>query len=345
MKAVVISLEAPLFLTKSLTATIIQRARKGDRLYIHNDEFGSSQNQEDFSTKQYFSTPDELFDLYNNPLNYDDSNRIIQYMQPESFYKTLSKNGTTAYIQGKHIKIIYEDRRELYDNTQYPTRDVTDYRLAEPIPDKYPFYSSGRRRLLTSFGMAPGSATNYVYNQPLNSEVSSRRYTGAISYTKNIDLDTTNRIYFGGSMVWSSEKKDFTLPTGQAEELKAVISIGPYMSYDFFRKENYYFTVFGNVLLSYDRSFITVSAARGTEQRIFNGFYTTLRSGLLFTYRHLFIPNLQLFMGSDLQLNPSYSLRASDPVIPTNWNLSTADKVSYPTGGYINIFIGLKIFY
>lgn len=345
MKSVVISLEAPLFLKKSLESKIIQRVRRGDTLYIHNSEFGTSTVQADFSTQQFFSTPDELMKLYKSPENYDDSRRVIQYMHPNIFYTTLTKNGTVAYIQGKHIKIIYKDQRELIDNTPYPERDVTDYRLEEPLARNYPFYNTEHYRLLISVGMAPGSPTNYLYNQPLNSEKSTRRYTGALTYMKNIALDKTERIFFGGSLVWANDRKEFRLDDGTAEELKAVVSIGPYMSYDFFRQENYYLTAFGNIMLSYDRTFVKVNGSDGIEERLFKGIYPNIRVGFLYTYKPFFLPNVSLTLGTDLQLNTGYTLTADSSVIPTNWNLSAKDKVAYPVGGFINFFIGLNIFY
>lgn len=345
MKAVVISLEAPLFIKKSLESKIIQRVRRGDNLYIHNGEFGTALTQGDFSTQEFFSTPEELIKLYKTPENYDDSKRIIQYMHPEAFYKTLTKNGTVSYIQGKHIKIVYKDQRELIDNTPYPEHDVTDYRLEEPLSKTYPFYNTEKYRLLSTVGLAPSSPTNYVYNQPLNSETSTRRYTGAFTYIKNVSLDKTGRIFFGGSLVWSSEKKEFTLTNSIAEELKATISLGPYMSYDFFRQENYYLTVFGNLMLSFDRTFVKVKTDDGIEERLFKGFYPNLRAGFLYTYKPFFLPNVNLIFGTDLQLTTGYSLKADSSVIPNNWNLSTEDKVSYPFGGFINIFLGINIFY
>jgi len=345
MKAVVISLEAPLFIKKATDSTIIQRVRKGKYLYIYDGEFGGSPSQPDYSTQQYFTEPDELVKLYETPENYDNSNRVIQYVHAEIFYKTLTKTGVTAYIQGKHIKIVYKDQRELYDNTPYPDHDATDYRLEEPLAKGYPFYETEKYRLLTTIGLAPSSPTNYVYNQPLNSEKSTRRYTGALNYIKNISLDKTGRVFFGGSLLWSAERKEFDLAKGVAEELKAVISLGPYMSYDFFRKESYYFSIYGNILISYDRTFVKVSGEKGTEERFFKGFYPSIRSGILFTYKPFFIPNLNLILGSDLQVSPNYSLTADSGVIPTNWNLSTNDKVSYPFGGFITIFAGFNIFY
>lgn len=345
MPAVVISLEAPIFIKKDLNSTIIQRVRRGTVLYIHNKEFGTAPNERDFSTQNYFIEGEELLDLYENPERHNDKEKYSRYMYPEVFYKTLNKNGVEGYIQGKHIKIIYRDTRELTDNIPYPKHDVTDYRLQEPIPDEFPFLKSDRYRMLTSFGVAPSSPTNYVYNQPLNSEESSRRSNGSFSYMKNISLDKTQRLFFGGTLLWSSETKEFQLSNAIAEELKGVLSLGPIMTYDFYRKESYFLTLFGSLLLNYDRTFVKVKTSLGTEQRLFSGFYPMARAGLMCNFDRLTIPNFSLFFGTSVNLNMAYSLNADSPVIPKNWNLTVSDSVTYPFGGYLTIFVGVGFLY
>ncbi len=339
MQAVIISLEAPIFLKKDINSPIIQRLRKGDILYIHDGEFGLAPNEQDYEVQHTWQQEDEVLDLFTNPNALDSPTQMFNYMHPDLFYKTLNKNGVEGYIQGKHFKIIYKDTRELEDNTPYPEHDTTDYRLPEPLPPEYPFYNPNQYNLLVLFGVSSSRSLPDLFEYPITQESSDLRLLLAANYTKNISFDQSKRFNFGVSTKFHYEQKTFTVNNYNMTNDRHDLAIGPYISYIFHRSNSYFLTIYGSILLNYESNSIQLA----DESLNFTGFYPTIYSGLYATYRPTFIPGAHLVMGSEASLTPSFSLNKSTSSNITLY-LKNSDELAYPLNAQITFFIGLSFF-
>ena len=346
MKAVIISLEAPLFIKQDPDSRIVQRARKGDIVFIHGNEFGSPPYEIRYDEKNYLSDQESMFNFYKNPRRYQEGSLSLSYIQPQLFYKTLNKNGVIAYIQGKHIKVIYKDTRELTDNTPYPEHDKTDYRIEEPLSKEYPFFVTDFYEARLLYAVSPASASNYNYISNISAEQTSSRKGISFSYLKNVGIDTYNRFYFG--IIWDtfSTEKSFLLTSGfDAYELKSTITLGPILSYDIYRSDAYRIALFGGVQLSYDKIFVRLSQPKIMEERNFNGFYPSSKLGMAFSKKNFIMEKLQLLATIDYLIHPPHSLSGTDPAFAEIWNQNNNDKISYPLSGYLSVSLGLTFIY
>ena len=244
-KGMILVLEAPLFKKESFDSRIVQHVKKGEVIFIHDKDIDLS--------------PDEISFQSSDRKGYLNN----QDFTPNSFYETLDKNGNTVFIPKKFVKLILNDSRENQESISPFAHDPTDYRLLEPLDDNYPLVNPNHYRFSFAIGYGPSLKENYDYNQ----QIIHHRYRNPmgidLTYTRNVTLTYGNRIFVGGMFSFYSETAKFKFENYRtANEYKNIISLGPFLSYDAFRNNNYLITLFSNISLRYHLTKINQSSLK-----------------------------------------------------------------------------------
>ena len=320
-KAMIIVLEAPIFQAPDFKSKILQYHRKGHHIYIHGDDMGISPN-----------------DILSSALNHKE---YQDYLIGKNFFKTLTRNGQRGYISKNHVKLIYADEREFLTDVTPFEYDPTDYRLAEPIPENYPHYNTDHYRIGFIAGPGQQSKVKYDYDEQVQLEAFSARLGAHAYYMKNVDWDTSNRLYFGARVHFfqSTARLDFANKNSSLETHYEV-SAGPYLSYDIYRKRGLYLAMGGGIDFSFHRREIQKTGSY-TERRVFSGKSLNPRVGTFAGFSG-WLPGVDIIGGFDLDGHLPFTLKpTSASTTPSRW--SQNDVISFPLEGSFNVFIGVQL--
>ena len=204
-EGVVVTLEAPLFRLPQTDSPIIQRLHKNQVISLHQQD------------------PDD-----------DEED------EQETFYQTTDRNGRTAFVLSKHIKLITADENEDERPMTSFDLDQTDYRMREPLPKNYPFQRPKQYRMLMAFGQALGKGQTYQYGQNPRMLDSSLNTQLWLRFTREIITKKAEepRLYFGGLFRLSFGQSSAQFVEEEAAlESYLTLTLGPTLSYDLFRNE------------------------------------------------------------------------------------------------------------
>jgi hypothetical protein len=305
-RAMVIVLEAPLLNAPNMEAKVVQRVRKGDIIPLEQSQFKRDRDQ------------------------------------LEGFFETWDRNANTVYIPKLYVKLITHDDREFETSVTRWGHDPTDYRLEEPLAEFYPLYLGERRRIFANFSMGSHTKANYLYRRDFQSEEFISRKGVQLGYLHNIPFDTTDRLYFGPMLQGASEQALFAFSDdARARESRGLIGIGPYISYDSYRSEDYLLTIGGGFFLNWNRHLITYATRAGDEEnRIFNGLSLASKAQTVFHFRNVF-PNMNFIIGAEAELALPHTLSPQNaPQLNRVWN-SSFDQIRVPLQSHYSFFIGL----
>ena len=336
-KAVVLVLEAPLLKKADHHAEIINYVRKGDVIYINSKDVDSAPDE----TRWELGNLEGVYlSEYKNKLDADDP------VDKRKFYQTVSEGGYSAYIARKFVKVLYHDEREYLEPISPFSFDPTDYRPIEPIHENFPFLHQDRRKAGAGFSLGPSRKINYPYPTQIIQEKFDLRRGFSIYYTTRISFDDFNRFYTGIVFTFLSSNASFTLANDiTTEENYRQFGIGPYLSYDFHRNENYLLTVYGSLTFNMDRFRVNQTRPVGTnEERLFTGFSFTPRVGHNFQIRNI-IPNIDLYLSAEVQITLPHTLKSSSSASIQNIWQFWQDRIKIPFGGNINLFVGIQSVY
>lgn len=327
ISAMVIVLEAPLLAAPDWRAQVLQNKRKGDNVVLAAGQIPKSSYQQGVAERNFWQGASE------------DSEH------PE-FWETFDRNGNQAYIPKKHVKIIFSDQRELQTSVTPFGKDPTDYRLSEPLPESYPFYNDDRRRATVNILYGPSNKANYAYNGNFQREEFQPHRGVQLMYLKSISYDSLERFYFGGLLQISADQTLITFDKdNRAREERAVLGLGPYLSYDVYRDRKNIFTLGGGLNLQWNRHLIAAFSRDGNyEERLFNGL--SLRPKIQANYqRRDIFPNVNFVAGIEIESNLPYALEAgSAPELQDYWNPNN-DTVDVPMGAHFALLFGLTTTY
>jgi hypothetical protein len=165
-------------------------------------------------------------------------------------------------------------------------------------------------------------------------------------YLKSVDFDPLERFFFGALLQISADQTLITFDNdNRAREERAVLGLGPYLSYDVYRDRKNIVTLGGGLNFQWNRHLISaVSRAGNFEERIFNGL--SLRPKLQANYqRRKIFPHINFVAGIEIESNLPYSLESSSaPQLQEYWNNSN-DSVEVPMGAQFALLIGLTATY
>lgn len=251
-------LEAPFFREPTTDSSVIQYVRKGDTIYLHA-----------------------------SVLNEDESGE---------FLRTKDKQGRDAWILRSHVHVWYEDYREAGQRTPRP--DPTDYRLQEPLPERYPIADLTGLRGWVQVSLATPWTANYPYNEKVTAQGYGQQFEFATAVTWQREKDETKRWFVGGIFAVRTSIADYVMINRRAEERWLRVGAGPLFSYDPYRAEKYRLTLYTSVL-AYPYTTANIRQEMpgvGSDQREYWGWNVGGRAGLQWQRLKLF-PTCDLVLG------------------------------------------------
>ncbi len=310
---IVIPLTTPLFSEPSKMAPISMYVREGTKIYIHSKHKGYG--------------PGDVI--------YEDQKVLGQDNDDKSeFYLTLDKTGQDAYVLKDHVKLIYEDSREFEKNIEMVPRDNMDYRLSEPLSPIYPFFEKNLYKANLSLDVGPARKLKYDYSLITNSERYLPSMGFSLNYTKTVNADKENRLFFGGILQYNYNGAEFIFPNNiNSFEESYLMGIGPYLLYDFYRSEKSIFSIEGGIILNMVYTLIYNKDHQQNEiliDQTYDGFSITPELRMTYQQKVSFVDNLKYFAGIKLQTNLPYTLK------------SKTEDISISTGGTFAILFGLQ---
>lgn len=342
-EGVITVLEAPLFSKPDQSSFIVQHIRKGAKIYIHPAEMVKT---------QYIDIAREQQD---NIIHYDDKHSKLYpdklfpkgetyFPNPKSkFYKTLSKNGSDAYILKEHVFLLYKDMREL---DQYVSeKDPTDYRIEEPLPKGYPLRNETGYRGQYIYGMGAPSTDSYPYEQKIKDSGYDYTKELVLVWSRQVKWDLSKRFFFGGLVYFHSGNTQHITKNVTSSESTTKIGIGPYLSYDIWRNNNYAINAYGSITFNfYDRLNIKQSIVTDdflpqvlSDQKEYKSTHFGSRFGTQVFIRDI-LSTFDFIFGANISLELPHSYEsASEPQYSKYWETSFRKGLSVHQSYFIGI--------
>lgn len=306
LDAVVIVLEAPLLKEPSMHSQVMQRIRKGERVYV----------------------PSEA---------------IENEAMPE-FIPTFDRAGNKVFVPSRYIKIVTKDDREYNQPITIAGSDPTDYRIEEPIPETYPFANTYFARASLSMFVGNNTQSSYAFSPSYDQQKINNEIGGRIVVSKKTDFDAYDRIYFGlftslSNAENSAQFKDQT----ESTENQALFRIGPILTYDIYKSKSMRFTFGGGFTYNYHKNLVQVEGLELSEERVFSGYSFSPLLTTTFQFQSM-IPNTDFIAGADVSAFLPYSLKSdSEAEFPELWNESNEINSDFKLQA--SLFFGLQVSY
>jgi hypothetical protein len=324
-RAMVIVLETPIFRAPAIDSKIVQYARKGSIIYVDRRDL-----------------KDDPTALTQKKIKFEDSEIPVPSSGKQRWYKTLDRNGMDAYVLGSHIKVIYNDFREFNEKVSVEGHDPTDYRLREPLPDKFPFTEGYEFRFNLTFGLGPGEKARYNYNAPISREDYSIR--NAFGINVHWPEAILKQFRLGINAGFYNQKRRFYLSDGKraSNESGGALFIGPSINYDQFKGKGFQITYTAALTFNWSRYSVEQETLNTMEERIFNGMYLTPKVLTAFQWQKIFFDNTDLLIQLEGVFDYPHSLTSgSTPVLTYFWTEGN-DKISVPGGASFLVYFGLQ---
>lgn len=343
LDAVITVLEAPMFKYKSYDAPVIQYLRKGDVIKIHP----SIANDHRFD--RHAPPPAKLKALKEKQRNSPEwkqdplfkGKEANTYYLEDEFIPTLDRQGNQVYVLSDHLYVYFGDSREL---TQFQNKkDLTDYRLEEPLPKNYPIKSpSGYRGQFLV-----GVTQPYYESYPYPDEVRTKGYMSPIDV--NLTLlreakgDYHNRLFIGGTMNVRTFENSYTFYNKRYSEEKGIkVGLGPTASYDAFKGEKNRINLSLNIIVNlFNQLSITQTDGLDTENRKYQGYSLAPRLALQY-HRKGVLEDIDFVLGTALETETATSFQAKNGAGQASWwqelgSDKFTTRTTFTLGGYIGI--------
>lgn len=319
--AMVIAHRAPMFKEKNTSSVVYQYVRRGERIFINNKHIDRT-----------FLTNYRADDAIGNGL-----------IEDSDYYTTSDRIGRTAYILKKHVKIFYNDTREMDSPVTLGEQDDTDYRIKGKLPDNYPFSAVEKRYSALMLATETTSKNSYPYPTQVEKDNIGNRYKLVGVAAWKADFDKLDRFYFGakGHMAFSQNQYIFSSGT-MANEANLIWGIGPYISYDFYKSNDLILRLGGGILLNYHLVKVSQDSEDGFRDRqYYDAFFFSPEISFNFVMREV-LKKVDLIVGSSIRVNQPYSLTTEMKKYDKEiW--SSLDQIEHPFG--VNIDLGLGLSY
>ncbi|MBF0208301.1 MAG: hypothetical protein HQK53_15600 [Oligoflexia bacterium] len=262
----IVVFEAPIFQQETINAKVVDRVKKGKIIHIHPQHFSSSESE--VETKS-------------------------------DFYRTFDSNGQDAYILKEHVMLITNDTREsppAIDNKN----DPTDFRLAEPLPENYPYYDDKHNyNLAISIGTKSELSDLYIPKPSIDQRESGMpvELNLIITYAPTL---------FGVTVVYAHQTNKYLLIDGTTTTEKyRSLGIGPYFSVALWRKLSHnLYTFFSPLFYFYNK--IQLNSSYQSINSAFDNTYQNrhlaIRGGIYYQYDNLF-PGLNTQLGINMEVS------------------------------------------
>ncbi len=346
LEAVVTVLETPLLKDKSYEAPVVQYLRKGDVIKIHP----SLNNDTQFD--HLAPSPQKLAELQkeaeNSPEWLEDPlfrGKPTEVHIQDEFIPTLDRQGHTVYVIRDHLYIYFNNEKEIGQSTL--KKDPTDYRLEEPLPNKYPLYEKHGYRGQFLVGMTQP----YYESYPYLSDVKTKGYMSPMDF--NITLlrqtpdDNYDRYYFGFNLNFRTFSNSFTLTNGvMAKENGIKLGIGPYITYDAFKGTQNRINLYGGINV-YPFNQLTISQEMGSvkDERSYRSLTFFPRIGVQY-HRKQVLESIDFVLGTSMEMEPATTFRSTSAANQQGWWVDRgSDKFKTRTTFTLAGYLGFQAAY
>ena len=251
------------------------------------------------------------------------------------FYKTLTTTGDEAYILKEHVYVYYKDSREL--DYLGPEFDNTDYRIPEPLPEKYPIKqpTGYRGQFYLSFGSF--NSENYTYPEKVLDSSNDSFYSLNFLYAKGAKFDESKRFFFGALFNLYKSSSTFLFQDSKTTEENFKFGLGPYLSYDAWKNRKYMITLFSSLqVYLYDKLNIKRSAATDSEVE-YSTISLNLKTGIYFSVQNV-LADFDFISGLGANFNPPNEYESKSGGNDTYFQNSFKSRFNTQ----ISIFLGIQ---
>ncbi len=342
LDAVVTVLEAPLFKEKNTQSPVVQYFRRGDIIKIHP---GIGQNKKyDHLSPGYEKFQNIKKELSQNPEAIDPllDGTVVEEISPiDEFIPTLDRQGKTAYILSDHIQIYFDDEREFSLN--FVTKDRTDYRLNEPLPDNYPLFTKTGYRGNILMGISQPYNESYSYPEQISTKVYSNPFEISAAFLNQTPDDVTDRFYFGGTLRFRTYENNFVFNNQRnTSEKYYQFGLGPNISFDAYKGQKNRLNLSYSILFNPFNS-LKISQQEGntSETKNFKGIGFSTRFGVYY-HRKSIAENLDFVAGPSLDFEPSMTYESNDKVSEQSWWKKLKGE-KFSTRSYIGLTVSIGL--
>jgi hypothetical protein len=328
LDAVVTVLEAPVFQDKDLSSPVVKYFRKGDIIKVHP----SLANDRKYDQMNY----------ENRPISYEEINHTFSL--DDVFIPIIDRQGKRAFVLSEHIYVYFNDAREFTQNTS--GKDLTDYRLEEPLPKGYPLKSLSGYRGQVLLGFSQAFSESYPYQN----QTKAKGFTNPLHLTavvlRQVSYDQQNRFFFGGIVNFRNYENTFKFSDRQAIEQSYRLGIGPYICYDAYKGSQNRINLFGSILFNlYNQLNITQKGTTGNDERIYRGVNFMPQIGVQYHRKELH-ENLDFVISTSIEAETPTTFNAKNTgSVPSWWNDLGNDKFTTRQTFSLVAFIGLQSAY
>jgi hypothetical protein len=350
LEAVVTVLEAPILAEKSRYSQVVQYLRKGDVIKIHPsvanetkyDDLAPSKKKLEEIHKKLSATPewkeDEVFK------GDESQNAHIE----DEFIPLVTRGGHIGYVLSEHIQVFFNDKRE-FRHRVYDQKDLTDYRLEEPLPRGYPVVTNrGLRGQITLGFMQP-----YDHSYPYLQSIKAKGYVSPIDFNftvmKNVRSDLHDRFYYGLNVGFRNYKNQYVFSDNKRSSSEEVYKagLGPVVSFDVHKGEKNRIALYGRANF-YLLNLLTIKQQDvdgRSDSRRYQGFSVTPTIGFQY-HRKSVLEDVDLILGTGVETELSSSYRAQNGAGYKNWwRHDGNDRYKPGTSFNISGYIGLQSIY
>lgn len=328
-------LEAPIFGTPDTTGPIIQYARKGETIYIHQQEAAKEEFHLNVSPITIDHQTTQKYDeKYQDPLFQKPEDTYLAKDENPGFYRTVDKRGRIAYILKDQVHVYFEDPRELTQTDISP--DPTDYRISEPLPPNYPFIQEIGHKGYIGLGMGKPSDNFYPAGN-LRDTTSNSSFQFWANWSKQIDFDQERRLYWGWTGVFESYNNTYLREESlKGEESTMRLAFGPGLNYDLWRIPKTLLNVAGSLLFNfyYQKEVSTENTlTKDINKDVYKSYFIT--PTITVSLQRLDVgPNLDFMIGSNILMDLPHTMRSEtgdqyDQEFNLNFGLFIAAQTSY----------------
>ena len=279
------------------------------------------------------------------------NSKIVQYLrrgeeikiypkkEKKFFWKTIDKNGNDSFILDSHIQVYFNDKREFSFKKR---KDNTDYRLEEPLPNKYPFSDDITQRGIFLVGLASPIKGHYPYTKPIAEESFGNHFEMDLIYSKKVEIDKFERSQFGTIFnIGYSSSKFKTSDKYASNEFNWELGLGPYISYDALRNKSINLSFAFALSIGYIQRVVSISDKNIKDNvRPFTGFNIEPRIMVNYTKKNFF-KSLNWVISGQLKTKLPFSLTSSS--LPEEFTSLWSHQDSIESGIQNQILISFGI--
>ncbi len=311
-EGVITVLEAPVFATPNIKSKVIQYHRKGQKVYVHPAEYSKDEFKDLFESnpKQVKEDKERYETLFKDKLF--DKGKTYYPTTDSKFVKTLTRSAREGYILKEHIFLLYHDKREL--DQKVIEKDTTDYRIDEPLPKNYPILTPTGYRGQAFISLGTPTTQAYPYAESINDSGYDFSKEFTFVWSRQVKFDVTRRFFFGSMFTYHHSFTTYLTDNLESEETESRIGIGPFLSYDVWKIDNYIVNLYSSLILNVLNTKTikqTFLATNQTEIKDYKSMYFSPKFGASFMIKNI-LSNFDLVTGVNITLNLPHTYEASD---------------------------------